>query len=500
MSLHHLCFAPTSFNAPQDSEMISTHVPEGKYYRLHIRVRAEGCGFGRTVGVGGSCKALGYGDTRKVLPLVTTPESYPIWYTTSPVLVPAEELLTYKFCIIEGGQFKAFEDLPSPRSVIPTSVDTIVENIFNPSLIERSVYDSEARLLQVLDEKTQEKDTAATEDIGVHGSLYLLCYHLPVVVERTNAVPSFNVTWGDSLIARTDGVIADAMRTHWVGAVRVPGPPLSDTERAELVGILLRMSCVVIFVDDETSNAAYFGYCKQVLWPVFHNVDQLDSKGMWPTGAEANPVGIATVSSPVSTGKSDLASEPSSDTLSRGDDTDCYWNYTTAHQQWWKAYLKVNQMFCDSIKDRLHPQDVVWIHDYHLMMLPGMLRSDTFPSLSIVFYLHIPFPTSQVSDVSPVSYYLLFLFFAFCTDFPLFTHRIRDHEISLAGRRGWLPHLPICSALPEFRTAHSGCYIPYVAWGAVLNHVGWPRSCPLDVGCVCRAIADGCRPRRFDHP
>jgi trehalose 6-phosphate synthase/phosphatase len=53
-------------------------------------------------------------------------------------------------------------------------------------------------------------------------------------------------------------------------------------------------------------------------------------------------------------------------------------------------------MFCDSIKARLHPQDVVWIHDYHLMLLPGLLRTDTSPALSVVFYLHIPFPTSQI--------------------------------------------------------------------------------------------------------
>lgn len=362
--------------------MASNHIPRGKYCRLHIRVRAEGCGFGRVVGVSGSCKELGYFDPRKVLHLVTTPESYPVWYTAEPLLVPAEEMLTYKFCTIEGGHFKAFEDLPSPRSVIPVSVDTIVENIFNPALVERSVFDSEARLLQALSEKTQKHDSSANEDIGMHGSLYILCYHLPVIVERTGCVPSFDVTWGDSLIARTDGVIADAMRTHWVGAVRVPGPPLTDVERAELVGILLRMSCVVIFVDEETTSAAYNGYCKQVLWPVFHNVDQLDGRGIWQTDIDEPSGTVQSISSSESV---------------RSDDSSSYWSYTTVHSQWWEAYLKVNQMFCNSIKDRLHPQDVVWIHDYHLMMLPGMLRAECIPTLSIVFYLHIPFPTSQVS-------------------------------------------------------------------------------------------------------
>ena len=41
--------------------------------------------------------------------------------------------------------------------------------------------------------------------------------------------------------------------------------------------------------------------------------------------------------------------------------------------------------------------DVVWVHDYHLMKLPKLLR-DANLKISIVFYLHIPFPTSQVRE------------------------------------------------------------------------------------------------------
>jgi hypothetical protein len=342
--------------------MASTHAAEGKYCRLHIRVRAEGCGHGCVVGIGGSCGALGHFDPRQVLALVTTPEAYPVWSTAQPLLVSAEELLSYKFCIIEGGAFKAFEDLPSPRCVIPSSVDTIVENIFNPALIERSVYESEAKLLQILDEKTHKAESAsAAEDIGVHGSLYVVCYHLPVVVERTGTVPSFAVSWGDSLIARTDGAIADAMSTHWVGSVRVPGDPLTDTEKSELVAILLRMNCVVIFIEQETHQAAYYGYCKQVLWPVFHNVDQLDGQGTWQEVTTCPAEGEGGAAGGTGTGTAPAAEEPSlrggasvgslnscRSAKSEAGESECStsgsytWGYALSYMRWWEAYRKVN--------------------------------------------------------------------------------------------------------------------------------------------------------------
>ena len=355
--------------------MASSHISEGKFCRLHIRVRAEGCGHGCVVGIGGSCKALGYFDPRKALSLVTTPEAYPIWSTKTPLLVPADELLTYKFCLIEGGTFKAFEELPNPRSVIPNNIDTIIENIFNPSLVDRSMNDSEAKLLRIIDEETQNSDQNGAEDMGVHGSLYLVCYHLPVIVQRTGSVPSFSATWDNSLLARTDSGIADAMSTHWVGSVRVAGDPLSDTERSELVAILLRMRCVLIFIEEEVNNSFYYGYCKEVLWPVFHNVDQLD-------GASD----LSRINNPAD-------EDENTDT---GESESYTWNYAKSYSNWWKSYQTVNERFCSSLKDRLHPQDVVWIHDYHLMLLPGLLRRYTNPALSIVFYLHIPFPTSQV--------------------------------------------------------------------------------------------------------
>jgi len=51
---------------------------------------------------------------------------------------------------------------------------------------------------------------------------------------------------------------------------------LTAKEKAQLEAQLHSMSIVPVFIDDEIAASAYYGFCKQIMWPVFHNVDQLD--------------------------------------------------------------------------------------------------------------------------------------------------------------------------------------------------------------------------------
>jgi trehalose 6-phosphate synthase/phosphatase len=66
----------------------------------------------------------------------------------------------------------------------------------------------------------------------------------------------------------------------------------------------------------------------------------------------------------------------------------------------WDAYVEANQRFRDAALEVLAPGDVVWIHDYHLMLLPQMLR-EAAPSATIGFFLHIPFPNSEMFRILP---------------------------------------------------------------------------------------------------
>jgi trehalose 6-phosphate synthase len=65
------------------------------------------------------------------------------------------------------------------------------------------------------------------------------------------------------------------------------------------------------------------------------------------------------------------------------------------HRPWWRTYADVNRKFADIVSPLVGPESTVWIHDYHLQLLPAMLR-DRRPRAKIGFFLHIPFPAIEL--------------------------------------------------------------------------------------------------------
>lgn len=68
--------------------------------------------------------------------------------------------------------------------------------------------------------------------------------------------------------------------------------------------------------------------------------------------------------------------------------------------EWWNRYVKVNELFADEIVKIYKKTDVIWVHDYHLMLLPGLLR-ERLPGAAIGFFLHIPFPSYEIFRLLP---------------------------------------------------------------------------------------------------
>jgi len=66
----------------------------------------------------------------------------------------------------------------------------------------------------------------------------------------------------------------------------------------------------------------------------------------------------------------------------------------------WEAYQAVNQKFADAVLAIAGPDDIVWIHDYQLMLVPQMIRK-ALPDISISFFQHIPFPSYEVFRLLP---------------------------------------------------------------------------------------------------
>ena len=63
-------------------------------------------------------------------------------------------------------------------------------------------------------------------------------------------------------------------------------------------------------------------------------------------------------------------------------------------REWWADYYRMNQLFAERIMKIYRPGDIIWIHDYHLLLLPSLLRHH-LPNAYIGFYLHVPFPSSE---------------------------------------------------------------------------------------------------------
>lgn len=79
-------------------------------------------------------------------------------------------------------------------------------------------------------------------------------------------------------------------------------------------------------------------------------------------------------------------------------------HYFTQHaiykRSLWESYVEVNQLFCEEVLRVAKPGDTIWVHDYQLFLLPGLIRNK-MPDIAIGFFLHIPFPSHEVFRLIP---------------------------------------------------------------------------------------------------
>ena len=66
----------------------------------------------------------------------------------------------------------------------------------------------------------------------------------------------------------------------------------------------------------------------------------------------------------------------------------------------WDSYVEANERFADVVAAHYRPGDLLWIHDYQLLLLPGLLRA-RIPEARIGFFLHIPFPSEELFRTLP---------------------------------------------------------------------------------------------------
>jgi len=182
--------------------------------------------------------------------------------------------------------------------------------------------------------------------------LVVVSNRLPFTVSFQDGLPQFKPSAGGlttglwSYFNRKppDGMERpDHLWMGWPGASVPPEQEAAIRARGEQ-----HFKCSPIFLPEENMDRFYLGFCNKTLWPLFHYFPML----------------------------------------------------THYEEENWHEYRNVNRVFGERVVNALHPDDVLWIHDYHLMLLPKLVR-EKFPEMPIGFFLHIPFPSWEIFRLLP---------------------------------------------------------------------------------------------------
>jgi trehalose 6-phosphate synthase/phosphatase len=168
---------------------------------------------------------------------------------------------------------------------------------------------------------------------------------LPITTEVTDEAITFTSASG--------GLATGLRGTHerggglWIGWPGIAGP-IPEPQAEELARQLLERGIIPVHLTGDELRDYYEDFSNGVIWPLFHYL--LDRLPLGPTS--------------------------------------------------WETYRQVNERFADETARHYQPGDLIWVHDYQLMLVPAMLRR-RLPDARIGFFLHIPFPASEIFRILP---------------------------------------------------------------------------------------------------
>uniref|UniRef100_A0A0E0M0M5 alpha,alpha-trehalose-phosphate synthase (UDP-forming) n=1 Tax=Oryza punctata TaxID=4537 RepID=A0A0E0M0M5_ORYPU len=163
---------------------------------------------------------------------------------------------------------------------------------------------------------------------------------------------SFSMDGNQLLVQLKDGFPMES-EVVYVGSLKAEVDP---GEQDQLSHKLFReYKCIPTFLPADLQQQFYHGFCKQQLWPLFHYM------------------------LPICLDKGELFD-----------------------RSLFQAYVRANKIFGDKVMEAINSDDdCVWVHDYHLMLLPTFLRKKLH-RIKIGFFLHSPFPSSEIYRTLPV--------------------------------------------------------------------------------------------------
>lgn len=179
--------------------------------------------------------------------------------------------------------------------------------------------------------------------------LFVISNRLPLTIEQTEQGYQTRPSSG-GLVSAVDAYLNTGGKDVfdqkiWLG---VPGCSEETWQSLDLSDRSSAYQYLPVFIDEETYDQYYNGFSNSVLWPLFHY----------------------------------------------------FASFADYKASYFEAYVSANEQFCKQLAKHAKPGDVLWIHDYHLLPLAGMLREHC-PDLTIGLFLHIPFPSYELFRVIP---------------------------------------------------------------------------------------------------
>lgn len=197
------------------------------------------------------------------------------------------------------------------------------------------------------------KMNTSDDSVQPQGRLLLISNRLPITIKRSDEGHyDFSMSSG-GLVSGLSGLSKNT-QFKWYGW---PGtaPPENEIDHVKK-RLLDEYNAVPIFMDEDLSERHYNGFSNSILWPLFHY----------------HPGEI------------------------------------TFDESAWEGYVEANRLFAKEIARDVQDNDLVWVHDYHLMLLPAMLREELAngpnkrKNVKFGYFLHTPFPSSEIYRILPV--------------------------------------------------------------------------------------------------
>ena len=152
----------------------------------------------------------------------------------------------------------------------------------------------------------------------------------------------------------TSGGLATGMKSiHkknnflWIGWPGIDKKSLGNN-LAKAEKLLNKKNYIPVFLKKKEINDFYYGTSNEALWPLFHY----------------------------------------------------FIEFSIFNKVHWNSYVNVNKKFADCVIKYAKKDDIIWVHDYQLLLCPRMIKTKR-PDLTVGFFLHIPFPSFEIFRIFP---------------------------------------------------------------------------------------------------